>query len=56
MWPVMVVIGRELDHSLLQVPLVEYQHMIQAFPAQRAGEALSDGVGSRRAHGCANLA
>jgi len=55
MWAVAVVIGRELDHGLLQVPFVEYQHMIQAFPAQRAGEALGDGVGLRGAHGRADL-
>jgi hypothetical protein len=50
MWAVAVVVGGELNDSLLQVPLVEDQHMIQAFSAQRAGEALGDGVGLRGAH------
>src|SRR6266508_4942214 len=54
MWAVAVVVGRELDHSLLQVPFVEDQYMIQAFAAQRAGEPLGDGVGFRGAHGCAD--
>src|SRR5712691_160384 len=55
MWAVAVIIGRELEHDLLQVPFVEDQYMIQTFPAQRAGEPLGDGVGLRGAHGCADL-
>ena len=49
-----VVVARVLGDDALEVPVIEHQQVVEALTAQRAEEALADGVHVRRAHGGAD--
>jgi hypothetical protein len=56
MRPMAIVVISELRYHLLQMPLVEDEHMIQAFSSQRAYEPLGNGIRLRCSDRRANLA
>ena len=43
-----VKIADILSHDLLQMPLIEYEHVVQALGPDRSHPALGDGIGPRR--------
>jgi len=48
MWPPVVEIADILGQDLLQMALIEYEHVVQALGPDRSHPALGDGVGPRR--------
>ena len=45
MRPMLIVVIDILVHDLLQVPFVEDQHVIKAFPSQGADPSFGNGIG-----------
>ena len=50
-----VEIADILGQDLLQMPLIEYEHVVQALGPDRSHPALGDRVGPRRSERCASL-
>ena len=50
-----VEIADILGQDLLQMPLIEYEHVVQALGPDRSHPALGDGVGPRRSERRASL-
>ena len=55
MWAPVVEIADILGQDLLQMALIEYEHVVQALSPDRSHPALGDRIGPRRSEGSASL-